>query len=191
VIPGLGGSGPEHWQTIWERRHPRHERVEQRDWDRPELEVWLAALAAAIELGRREGEAPAVVAHSLGCALIAHAARRWPELPVRAALLVAPADVESPAHTPPETRGFAPLPLERLPFAATVIASQDDPFVSLERARTFAAAWGAAFIDVGRKGHINALSNLGDWDDGRRYLDELLARTDVSAANGPSAILRV
>jgi uncharacterized protein len=177
VIPGLGGSGPEHWQTRWERRYPRHVRVEQRDWDRPDVEAWLLVLAAAIEEGRRGGEAPVLVAHSLGCALVAQAIRRWPELSVRAALLVAPADVDSPAHTPPETRSFAPLPLDRLPFAATVIASQNDPFVAIDRARAFAAAWGAGFVDVGRLGHINALSNLGDWDDGRGYLDELILRT--------------
>ena len=50
-------------------------------------------------------EPVAIVAHSLGCALVAHAARRAPALPIRAALLVAPADVDSPAHTPPETGG--------------------------------------------------------------------------------------
>ena len=95
---------------------------------------------------------------------------------VRAALLVAPADVDSPAHTPPETRAFAPMPSARLPFPATVVASADDPFVSLDRARAFAAAWGAVFVAAGARGHLNAASGLGDWPAGRRALDELLAR---------------
>jgi uncharacterized protein len=177
VIPGLGGSGPDHWQTRWERKFPRHVRVEQSDWDHPERETWLKSLAAAIEAAA--GERPVLVAHSLGCAVVAHAARRWPSLPVRASLLVAPADVDSPAHTPPETRGFSPLPLSPLPWAATVLASQNDPFVSIERARTFAEAWGAAFVDVGRLGHINALSNLGDWDDGRHHLNALMLRAEA------------
>jgi uncharacterized protein len=119
------------------------------------------------------------VAHSLGCALMVHAVARFPSLiarAVRAALLVAPADVESPAHTPPETRGFAPLPRARLPFPATVIASADDPYVSIDRARAFAATWGASFIDAGAVGHINADSDLGDWPAGRRALQALIDR---------------
>jgi predicted alpha/beta hydrolase family esterase len=175
TVPGLGGSGLDHWQTRWERRYPRHVRVEQRNWDRPDLESWLTELFAAVDAAAAN-DRPVLVAHSLGCALVAHAARARPALPVRAALLVAPADVDSPVHTPPETRGFAPLPLAGLPFAATVVASRDDPFVAIDRARSFADAWGATFVDVGALGHINALSALGDWDDGRRHLDELLLR---------------
>ena len=173
IVPGLGGSGPEHWQTRWERAHARHARVEQKDWDRPDLEGWVAALTARIETA---GEPVVLVAHSHGCALVAHHAHRRPDLPVRAALLVAPADVDSPAHTPPETRGFAPLPIGALPFPATVVASRDDPFVTLDRARAFAAAWGATFVDAGTCAHINAASGLGDWPAGRRHLDALLAR---------------
>jgi uncharacterized protein len=139
--------------------------------------MWLQALRQAIEAA---GAPVVAVAHSLGCGLIAHAVSRWPGLcarAVRGALLVAPADVDSPAHTPPETRGFAPMPLARLPFAATVIASSDDPFVTPARARAFAAAWGAAFVDAGALGHVNAASGLGDWPAGQRWLQALLGRS--------------
>lgn len=176
IVPGLGGSGPEHWQTRWAAQLPRCSRVAQRDWDRPDRELWLQGLRRAIETA---GEPVVAVAHSLGCALVAHAAARWPALVarhLRAALLVAPADVDSPAYTPPETRGFAPMPSTRLPFPATVIASADDPYVSLDRARAFAAAWGAVFVAAGARGHLNAASALGDWPAGCRALDELLAR---------------
>lgn len=177
IIPGLGGSGPEHWQSVWAARMPGCARVVQQDWDRPDRELWLQGLRHAIEASR----GPVVLAaHSLACALVAHAAPRWPALfarAVRGALLVAPADVDSPAHTPPETRGFAPLPLARLPFAATVVASADDPYVTFTRARAFAAAWGADFVDAGAVGHINAASGLGDWPAGRRALAALIARS--------------
>ena len=143
ILPGLGNSGPEHWQSIWASRLPRCVRVVQRDWDRPDRELWLQGLRQAIEAA---GGPVILVEHSLGCAL-----------------LVAPADVDSAAHTPPETRGFAPMPRARLPFPATVIASNDDPYVTLSRARGFAAAWGAAFVAAGALGHLNAASNLGDW----------------------------
>jgi predicted alpha/beta hydrolase family esterase len=176
IVPGLGGSGPDHWQTAWEARLARCTRVVQRDWDHPDREEWLQALRRTIAAA---GEPVVAVAHSLGCALIAHAVSRWPSLvdrALRAALLVAPADVDSPAHTPPETRGFAPMPRARLPFPATVIASRDDPFVTIERARAFAASWRAQFIDAGSLGHINAASGLGAWPTGGDHLAALTAR---------------
>ena len=161
---------------MWEARLPRCARVAQSDWDHPDRELWLQALRRAIEAA---GGPVVAIAHSLGCALVVHAAARWPALvarAVRAALLVAPADVDSPAHTPSETRGFAPMPRARLPFPATVIASADDPFIAIDRARGLAAAWGAAFVDAGAVGHINAASGLGDWPAGRCWLQALVDR---------------
>lgn len=35
IVPGIGDSGPGHWQTIWEAQHPHWRRVEQRDWHHP------------------------------------------------------------------------------------------------------------------------------------------------------------
>jgi predicted alpha/beta hydrolase family esterase len=173
VLPGLGGSGPEHWQTRWEACEPACARVHQRAWDRPELGDWLCAVDEA--LAAAEGSV-VLVAHSLACALVAHGARRAAWARVVAALLVAPADVDSPTRTPPETRGFSPLPLEPLPFAATVVASRNDPFVAQDRARALARRWGAEFVDAGAIGHINAASGLGDWAEGRRLLAALVAR---------------
>ena len=173
VLPGLGGSGPEHWQTRWESSDPACVRVHQSEWDRPDLGEWLGAVDGALA----EGESPVVlVAHSLACALVAHGARRAAWSRVVGALLVAPADVDSPTRTPPETHGFAPIPVEPLPFAATVVSSQDDPFVAFERARELARRWGAEFVDAGVIGHINADSGLGDWPEGRRLLRALVAR---------------
>jgi uncharacterized protein len=173
VLPGLNGSGPEHWQTRWEVLHPGYRRVVQRDWDHPDCEAWLAALEAAVT---GAGAPVVLVAHSLGCALAVHASARPFAASIAAALLVAPADVDAPERTPPETRGFAPLPLRPLPYPATVVASQDDPYVTLPRARAFAAAWGASFVDAGPRGHLNAASGLGDWPEGQSHLEALLAR---------------
>ena len=173
VLPGLGGSGPDHWQTRWEGCEPGCVRVEQREWDRPDLGEWLRVLDGVLA----QGEGPVVlVAHSLACALVAHGARRPAWSNVVGALLVAPADVDSPTRTPPETRCFSPLPTEALPFAATVVSSQDDPYVAFERARELARRWGAEFVDAGVIGHINAASGLGDWPEGRRLLRGLVAR---------------
>ncbi len=117
-----------------------------------------------------------LVAHSLGCALVAwwtleygHAAHASKMI---GALLVAPADVEQ-ADFPVATSGFAPMPRLRLPFKTTVVASSNDPWCALPKAQSFAADWNAQFISIGACGHINAKSNLGDWPLGREYLAAL------------------
>ena len=91
IVPGLGGSGPDHWQSIWQREVPNAERVEQADWDRPVPSDWLRVLAHATA----ERPGAVVVAHSLGCILLAHLVERQLRTPIAAALLVAPADVEA------------------------------------------------------------------------------------------------
>ena len=168
VLPGLGSSGPSHWQSLWEQRYGLV-RVEQEDWAHPNRSTWVKRLEAVLE---DEPEPVVLVAHSLGCALVAHAAKRA-HGKIGAALLVAPADVEDGERTPEETRSFAPLPMKELGFRATVVASRDDPFVAFERAAHFADRWDAAFVDAGAAGHLNAESNLGDWPDGYRILQDL------------------
>lgn len=171
IIPGLGNSGPQHWQSIWQARNPDFIRVEQADWDQPDFTDWLARLDAAIAAAAKP---PVLVAHSLSCSLVAHWMARYERL-VKAALLVAPADVDSDTHTPPETRGFRPMPLVGFSCPAIVVASSNDPYVDLPSAREFAAAWGARFVEVGAHGHINTASNLGDWPLGWQLLEELCA----------------
>jgi uncharacterized protein len=169
IIPGLGGSGPHHWQTCLERSFPGTSRVHQSDWDRPDRGAWVERAAAAIEAA----PGAVLVAHSLGCALVAHLAAERADLTIEAALLVAPADVES-ADTAEHVRGFAPLPRGRLPFRSVVVASTNDPFISITRARELANAWGADFFDTGPLGHINVDSGLGPWPAGERILRRLM-----------------
>lgn len=171
ILPGYADSGPEHWQSHWERADPACRRVVQRDWLQPRLDHWLEAL----ERETLACEAPPVlVAHSLACPLVAHWAARTRGT-ARAALLVAPADVDSPAHTPDEVRSFSPIPLAPLPFPSIVVASTDDPFVTLARATAFARAWGSRLAILERAGHINADAGFGPWPEGRQWLAELVA----------------
>lgn len=173
IVPGIGNSGPRHWQTLWERQHPEWRRVQQRDWDRPVRDEWLQALESAMA----EAPAPSVlVAHSMGCLLVAHWAQRS-SLPVRAALLVAVPDPEGPCF-PPAAQGFQPVPSEKLRFPSLVVASSDDPFGSVAHARRCATDWGSAFIEIGAVGHINADSGLGDWPAGLELLERLLTLRD-------------
>jgi predicted alpha/beta hydrolase family esterase len=115
-----------------------------------------------------------LVAHSLGCALVALWAPQAPANRVVGLLAVAPADVDSEMHTPDEVRCFSPLPLAPLPFPTIVVASRTDPYIRFARAQELARGWGARFVDVGRLGHINVEAGVGDWPDGHRLLEELL-----------------
>ena len=171
ILPGLGSSGPEHWQTLWEKAQPGFIRVEQRDWDNPDRDEWIATLDRAIT---NQADPPLLVAHSLACALVAHWAARHAR-PIFGALLVSPSDVDSAKHTPPEVRGFSPMPQHRLPGRTIVVASEDDPYVDFARAEFLAKAWGARFVNAGKCGHINSASGLGDWPQGRSILAELRA----------------
>lgn len=162
-IPGLGGSGPTHWQSRWEALYPECKRIEACNWNIPDVTEWLTALDTSVLACENP---PVLVAHSLGCALLAHWALRHKPLPIAAALMVAPADVDNLDTLPAEAVSFGPMALGILPFPAMVVASTNDPYVELHRAKLFAAAWGADFINLGDAGHINADSHLDSWDFG-------------------------
>lgn len=173
ILPGLFNSGEGHWQTVWEAMLPNARRVQQRNWDNPDRAEWVATLDAAIAAAN----GPVVLAaHSLGCALTAWWAATHADTPhaqkVRGALLVAPPDVER-EDFPDFVTGFAPMPRAALPFKTIVAASTDDPWCSFPRAQDWSAGWRARLHDIGTRGHINAESGLGDWAQGRTWLDEL------------------
>lgn len=171
IVPGLFNSGPDHWQSHWQRALSTAERVEQSDWQRPTLGDWTASLMEAVR--RRPGAI--LVGHSLGCALIAHLAGIRGDRGIAGALLVAPADVNRQGPAGRLLEGFSPLPRQRLPFPSLVVASRDDPYVEIDRARAFAQGWGADFVDLGCAGHINVESGYGPWIGGQSLLRRLIA----------------
>jgi uncharacterized protein len=175
IVPGLGGSEDDHWQTHLERSVPGAIRVRQDDWNRPDLSRWLARLEECVEA--RPGAI--LVAHSLGCILVAHLAARRPDLSVAAAVLVAPADVEVCRDTLRTTRTFTPIPRQELPFHAVVVASTNDPFMDCDRAFELSRAWKAKFTSVGASGHINVASGHGRWRRGEDIVRSLAVRVNV------------
>lgn len=168
IHPGLNNSGPQHWQTRWEQEYD-FTRILQQDWDTPVCEDWITALDNTVT--RYPLEQVIIVAHSLACATVAHWANRFNRV-IKGALLVGPSDVEAPSY-PPGTTGFTPMPLNKLPFPSVVVASTNDEYVTIERAKQFADAWGSKLVSVGDKGHINSLSNLGNWPEGFALLQQL------------------
>lgn len=172
IVPGLYNSEPAHWQSRWEAELPYAERVQQAEWQAPDLEAWLAALRDHVQ--RRPGAI--LIGHSLGATLIAHLAARDPQLPIGGALLVAPADPELRISRVRGIASFGPLPSEPFSFPAILVASRTDPYMAQDRARIIANLWEAAFVDAGDAGHINVASGHGAWPEGLRLLDQLLLR---------------
>jgi predicted alpha/beta hydrolase family esterase len=180
LVPGLNDSGPGHWQTRWERERDDCRRVELGRWADPIRNMWVNKLNLELQ---RASRPVVLVAHSLGC----HAVAWWAEYeqpdyghPVIGALLVAPPDVEDPAADP-RLRRFAPVPETELPFPAIVVASRDDPYMPIGKARKLARTWNAQFADAGYAGHINAASQMGDWPFGQFLLSRLLAPRHVGS----------
>lgn len=171
LLPGWQDSGPGHWQTRWEALFG-YTRVQQHDWMRPLRGDWTVRLEEVI----LQAPAPVVlVAHSLGCVLVAWWAAHSRHVDrVRGALLVAPPELARP-DLAAQIPGWTPIARRRLPFASVVVASSDDPYGSLEHAGTLAADWGSTFYHLGPCGHINADSGLGDWPAGQALLAGLLA----------------
>ena len=176
VLPGWQNSDARHWQSRWEALYGDR-RVEQSDWMHPLRGDWMMRLDEAIGELEAAEDAPqvALVAHSLGCHLVsAWAAHSRRTRHVKAALLVAPPDVERD-EVRAVLHSFTPIVRRPLPFKALAVISRDDQYCDPARARAMAADWGARVQEAGDLGHLNSDSGLGDWPAGRRLLANLLA----------------
>jgi len=179
LVPGLNDSGPDHWQTHWEREFENVARVDLGSWDDPHRNSWVNRLNLAIHNAAR----PVIlVAHSLGC----HAVAWWNEYeqpsadgPVRGALLVAPPDVEGDVDG--RIARFAPVMRTAFPFPSIVAASRNDPYIGFDRARRLARIWRSRFVDAGWLGHINADSDIRAWPFGQFLLRQLQATVQPAA----------
>ncbi|NVK74327.1 MAG: alpha/beta hydrolase [Oceanospirillaceae bacterium] len=168
TIPGGGGSLSNHWQSHWEKECSTMERVDQDDWDTPVKSEWVATLDSAI---RRSEKPTILVAHSVGCIAAIH----WTVAlanQVIGIFLVAPADVEDKWADPPAAyASFRSIPLEKLRIPSLIVASTNDPYLSLSRAKFLAEAWGSELKVLGEYGHIGSESRLGRWQEGIDLLD--------------------
>lgn len=166
IVPGLGNSGPEHWQTWFESSGSNFIRIQQQEWEAPACEEWISAIDRAVSAF--DPSTVVLIGHSLGCLTIVHWANKYKRT-IKGALLVAPSDAEADVYTFP-AKGFAPIPLDRLNFKTIVVASSNDVWVSLERAAHFAKCWGSELVNIGEAGHINSASGHYKWEEGLALL---------------------
>jgi len=175
ILPGLGGSGPDHWQSRWAQKLSTARLVEQTDWLQPNRDDWVRSMLREIESADRP---VALVGHSLGSLAAASAIAGSPPGKVAAAFLVAPPDLDSAALQP----GLVdPAFKEKAPQAAlgvpgVIVASRNDAFADYSYAERLALLWGLELADAGDAGHINAESGHGPWPEGLMRLAGLFSR---------------
>lgn len=156
IVPGLRGSGPDHWQAWWHAVAPDTVWVEQQDWNTPDLDRWAERIADAL---KDQAQPAWIVAHSFGVLASIRAAELAPGK-IAGAFLVAPAD--------PDKFGVThQLPRQALPFPSLLVASSSDPWMGLLNAAYWANLWRSHFVNLGDVGHINADSGFGPWIEGR------------------------
>jgi len=172
IVPGFKNSGQNHWQSRWERNLASARRVEQKSWEKPERDDWVARLTTHVN----ETTRPVVlVAHSLGVPALIHALPHF-DKPVAGAFLVAPPEVDNPKIRPKHLMTFGPYPRDPLPFPSILIASSNDPFGSVDHAGDIANAWGSQFFNIGEAGHIDDKAGFGPWPEGTLMFGRFLSR---------------
>ncbi|WP_043284199.1 RBBP9/YdeN family alpha/beta hydrolase [Paraburkholderia oxyphila] len=165
TVPGLHGSEGAHWQSWLERQFARSLRVEQDDWDAPDLALWSRALARLLA---RERGPFLLAAHSFGCLVAAHALQQGlVAADVAGVLLVAPA-------SPEKFRFAGAFEARRLHVPSILVGSETDPWMPLEGAQRLAQQLGSAFVNLGDAGHINTSAGFGPWPRAKYFIDTLV-----------------
>ena len=170
TIPGLYGSGPDHWQTKWEHLYGLS-RIEQDDWDNPDYAQWAQQLIRHLEIEAQKNEL-IIVAHSLGCHLVVKSFP-WIKKMVRGVLLVAPPDLGA-GVIKKDLSGFSVPSVTELDTKGFLVYSEDDPYASAAYSEEYGQQLGLKLINVGNRGHINCDSHLANWDEGALFLKQLL-----------------
>ena len=183
IVPGYHGSGDAHWQTWLQREEPAAIRVQGIDWESPVLASWVRAVEYELY---RNAQPLWLVAHSFGCLVSAHVAARLPHR-VAGLLLVAPADparfTTLGAQAQPGPGGTSledVVPRVRLGPRSVLVASRNDPWLSMSAAARWAKTWGSSLVDIGEAGHVNSESGHGPWPFVRSLL-HVLAPPDANA----------
>jgi predicted alpha/beta hydrolase family esterase len=178
IVPGLNGSDEGHWQRHWLLDDPQAQLVDQENWECPVLEDWLDRLEVALAAT----ESAYIVAHSLGCLLVANMASRPAATKIRGALLVAPAHLDRVEAMHPCIVRFGAFPQAPLAFPSLVVGSMNDPYMNPEELVRTAANWGSDLANLGSAGHINIAAGFGRWPEGYALFERLKEASETTAA---------
>ena len=173
IVPGVGGSEAQHWQSWLQQQLVSSSHVQQKHWDRPVLSEWVAQFVKTVAAVKAPIQ---IVAHSFGCLTSVAALAEHPELSakVKNLVLVAPAN---PARF--GEAGFARHSLTdykqyfhqlNIDVPTTLLISENDPWLGYFDALQLAQAWKLTPINLGQVGHINVASGFGPFPDILNYM---------------------
>lgn len=173
IVPGVGGSDYDHWQSWLQRQLVSCSRVQQQDWNIPLLQTWVHNFVKTVE---KVNVPIQVIAHSFGCLTTVSALNEFPELAqhIHKIILVAPAN---PARF--GDQGFARdsnndysayFHQLKLKVPCDMLISENDPWLSFDDANHLAQAWHLRPHNLGQVGHINVASGFGPFPEIYNYM---------------------
>lgn len=168
IVPGVGGSDSDHWQSWLQRQLMSCSRVSQADWNRPILKDWVANLVARLHAAPDQVQ---IVAHSFGCLTSLAALAQHPALAlkVKKLLLVAPANPSrfgENGFVQQSSDSYAAYFQQLRPqVQRQMIISENDPWLAFDDANQLAHAWQMPTRNLGQAGHINVASGFGPFPE--------------------------
>lgn len=198
IVPGYRGSGESHWQSWLHRELVGSRVLSGVSWHEPVLADWAERVREEI------ARAPTplwIVAHSFGCLATVIAVEDRPQN-VAGVILAAPADPQrfhllglgrvDDRRLAVKTLADV-LPVRALGVRGVLVASENDPWMSLPTAQQWAHDWEVTMVNAGAAGHINAESGFGPWPgvlDLLAALQSETANTQASATSVPQHMQR-
>jgi uncharacterized protein len=167
IIHGLGGSGPDHWQTwLAHQLKQRNHHVcypTFSNFDLPNKRVWLEELSDSMK-NIPDSNNLTVITHSLGCILWLHYVRSQTKRIAQKVILVAP---PSPSIILSEASSFYPVPLQENDLKRTAerilfVHSSNDPYCSVDDSKNYLHLE-LPSLTIPNAGHINPKSGYGTW----------------------------
>jgi len=167
ILHGLGGSGPDHWQTwLYQELTKRNYSVFYPTFSNlnsPNKKEWLRELSTTMERIPKQHKLT-VITHSLGCLLWIHYAALKNMKIADQTILVAP---PSPTIVLSEAKTFYPVPLNgnhllNVAKETLFIHSTNDPYCSIEDSKHYTNL-GVSSLEFPNMGHINTDSGYVKW----------------------------
>ena len=184
IVPGVGGSEVNHWQSWLQKQLISCSRVQQHDWNFPVLQTWITEFVKTLSTIQEDNIQ--VVAHSFGCLTTVAALAQHPELnrKIKNLVLVAPANPlrfgeAGFAHNSSNNYQtyFHQLKIQ---VPTTLIISENDPWLNYIDALKLANSWKLIPINLGQVGHINVASGFGPFPE---IFDFLISEKNMQHIN--------
>ncbi|WP_374663688.1 RBBP9/YdeN family alpha/beta hydrolase [Acinetobacter sp.] len=173
IVPGVGGSEYHHWQSWLQRQLMSCSRVQQQNWHQPVLKEWIAQFVKTVAPIQDDIQ---IVAHSFGCLTTVAALAQHPELnqKVKNLILAAPANPArfgDAGFSRDSQNDYADYFHQlKISVPATMLISENDPWLAFEDAKQLADAWKLYPVNLGSVGHINVASGFGPFPEIFDYL---------------------